>query len=92
MAPYQHEAIRTGIPCIPIHLQRVDAVAYGRTQQRMTDRIVRQTLPVLTFVAVQWLIQDDLNTADDDWDALRQRSYALSTPVVPPYARALWHG
>jgi hypothetical protein len=38
--------------------------------------------------AVQWLIEDDLNTAADDWDALRQR-YALSTlwfiPTPAPF-------
>jgi hypothetical protein len=39
--------------------------------------------------AVQWLIEDDLNTTADDWDALRQR-YALSTLwfIIPAPAGA----
>jgi hypothetical protein len=40
--------------------------------------------------AVQWLIEDDLNTTADDWDALRQR-YALSTLwfIPTPAARMM---
>jgi hypothetical protein len=48
-------------------------------------------IPTSTDLAIQWLIQDDMNTAEDDWDALRQR-YALSTLWFLPTPAPFLHG